>query len=320
MRADRWLPCLLLPLLGGCGDESPPLLGSLEWDRVAITADASERVLRWHVAEGDVVQAGAMLLELDTRRIDARIVQARGDVVQAEARLSELANGARIEAIEAARADLASARAAQVEAEQDYTRAAELRERGLVATAALDQATATRGQRRAATAAADARLKELVRGTRPEQIEQATAAVDTARAAVSTLQLDRERLTIVAPRPGRIDALPFKVGDQPPMGAVVASLLVGDTPYARVFVPMPRRAAMAPGVHLDLHVQGIDAPFDSIVRSIRSEPSFTPYYALAGDDASRLVYRAELVLQGDDARALPSGLPVTADLPGNERE
>jgi HlyD family secretion protein len=46
------------------------------------------------------------------------------------------------------------------------------------------------------------------------------------------------------------------------------------------------------------------------LRSIRSEPSFTPYYALAGDDASRLVYAAELLL--DSGADLPAGLPVTA--------
>ena len=34
--------------------------------------------------------------------------------------------------------------------------------------------------------------------------------------------------------------------------------------------------------------------------------------ALAGDDAARLVYRAELVLQGDGAADLPAGLPVSA--------
>ena len=319
MRADRWLWCLL-PLIAGCSAEPQPLLGSLEWDRVAITADASERVLSWHVAEGDTVEAGALLLVAAEAGHEVTVAQAGGDLAQAVAHLSELANGARIESVDAARADVASARAAQVEAEQDYVRSAELRERGLVAAATLDQATAARDQRRAATIAADARLKELVRGTRPEQVEQAAAAVDAARAAVAALQLDRERLTIVAPRPGRIDALPFKVGDQPPAGAVVASLLVGESPYARVFVPMPRRTAIAPGAHLDVRVQGIDLPFDSIVRSIRSEPSFTPYYALAGEDASRLAYRAELVLQGESTRDLPSGLPVTAELASDERE
>ncbi len=33
--------------------------------------------------------------------------------------------------------------------------------------------------------------------------------------------------------------------------------------------------------------------------------------ALAGDDASRLVYRAEIVLD-ETARTLPAGLPLTA--------
>ena len=49
------------------------------------------------------------------------------------------------------------------------------------------------------------------------------------------------------------------------------------------------------------------------VRSIRSEAAFTPYYALTGDDASRLMYRAELVLQGEAARQLPAGLPLSAE-------
>jgi HlyD family secretion protein len=54
--------------------------------------------------------------------------------------------------------------------------------------------------------------------------------------------------------------------------------------------------------------------FTAKVRSIRSEASFTPYYALAGDDATRLVYRAEVVLQGDGAADLPAGLPVSASV------
>jgi len=91
---------------------------------------------------------------------------------------------------------------------------------------------------------------------------------------------------------------------------VLVSLLVGDAPYARVFVPSPRRAALDVGAHFDVHVEGVATPFAATLRSIRSEPSFTPYYALAGDDATRLVYQAELVLEG--GAELPAGLPVTA--------
>jgi HlyD family secretion protein len=313
MRVDRPLILLATALLAACDrDENPPLVGSLEWDRIAVTAELPEPVIQWNVAEGDRVDAGTVLLEQDARRQDARIAAARGDLEQAEARLQELANGARIETIDAARANLARARAAESEAIMDYERMAELESRGLVATAALDQSLAQRNQARAQTQAFEAQLQELTHGTRPEQVEQAAAAVEAARASLASAELTRERLTVRAPRAGRVDALPFHPGDHPPIGAELASMLVGDAPYARVFVPAPRRAALQPGDRFEIHVEGVEQVFRATLRSIRSEASFTPYYALAGDDASRLVYRAELVIEGPGSADLPAGLPVSA--------
>ena len=46
---------------------------------------------------------------------------------------------------------------------------------------------------------------------------------------------------------------------------------------------------------------------------IRSEPGFTPYFALVGKDAARLSYLAEIELTGEDARSLPAGLPVRVE-------
>lgn len=304
---------LMLAALGLAGCTEPataPLIGTLEWDRVAVTAELSEPVLRWAVAEGDRIDAGAVVLELDARRQDARIAEAESQLAMSEARLTELTRGARIETIDAARANLARARAAQTDAETEYTRVAELRKRELVAQSAVDQALATRNQRRAETQAAEAQLRELTQGTRPEQIEQAAAAVAAARASLDTLKLTRERLTVRAPRAGRVDALPFRAGDQPPVGAELVSMLVGDAPYARVFVPAPQRAELGIGARFEVRVEGVAAPFTATLRSIRSEPSFTPYYALAGNDASRLVYRAELLLDG--GAELPAGLPLAA--------
>ncbi|HET8696929.1 MAG TPA: HlyD family efflux transporter periplasmic adaptor subunit [Gammaproteobacteria bacterium] len=320
-RAGRALAALAATaLLAACArDDNPPLLGSLEWDRVAVTAELSEPVLRWNVAEGDHVEAGTVLLELDPRRQDARIAEARGTLMQAEGRLSELAHGATLETIDTARANLARARAAEVQAETDYARTADLLKRELVTATAADQALATRDQARAQTRANEAQLRELTRGTRPEQVEQAAAAVDAAKGALAALELTRERLTVRAPRAGRVDALPFHPGDQPPVGAELVSLLVGDAPYARVFVPAPRRAEVQPGDEFEISVEGVSTPFRAKVRSVRSEASFTPYYALSGDDATRLVYRAELVLEGAGAAELPAGLPVSARAVANER-
>jgi HlyD family secretion protein len=313
MRIERIGGLLAALSLAGCAKEGPQaLIGMLEWDRIAVTAELAEPVLRWAVAEGDKVEAGAVLLELDPRRQDARIAEARGNLAMNEGKLAELTHGARIETIDAARANLASAHAAQTDAETEYTRVAEMRKRELVAQSLLDQALAARNQRRAATQALEAQLRELTHGTRPEQIEQAAAAVDAARATLSGLTLTRERLTVRAPRAGRVDALPFRAGDQPSLGAEIVSMLVGDAPYARVFVPAPQRAALKVGDRFEVRIQGVAEPFMAKLRSIRSEPSFTPYYALAGDDASRLVYRAELLLEGAAAADLPAGLPASA--------
>lgn len=317
--SKRLLPSLiLLALLSGCepaGDDA--LLGTLEWDRIGLPAEASETILSWQVAEGDRVEAGQLLLELDPRRQDARIAQARGEVAQAEARLSELSNGARLETIEAAQAILARNHAELTDAERNFQRFDTLYQHRQVATAELDRARASRDQARAATRNADAQLRELTHGTRPEQLQQAAASLEAVRANLARLQLDREHLSLRAPRAGLVDALPFKPGDQPPAGAELASLLVGDAPYARIYIPASQRTHFKLGDSMRVTVQGVAQPFAATLSSIRSEASFTPYFALSGDDASRLMYRAELRLQGDGARQLPAGLPLSAERDAN---
>lgn len=304
---------VLLVCAAGCDQETGLTLpGSTEWDRNTVLAEASEPVLEWLVAEGDRVDAGQILLRLDGRRFDARIAEASARLDEAKATLAELEAGPRDQTIARARAELRSAEAAVVEAELEYDRVATLLARGLTSQASVDQAVAVRDQRRAAVGAAEAVLDELLAGTRAEQIAQAKARVATIQAEIHELELTRRRLDVTAPRDGRVDALPFKPGDQPRTGDVVASLLVGDRPIGRIFVPAASRASLAPGDRLDVDVEGVDGSFSASLRSIRSEASFTPYYALTGDDASRLVYRAEIVFEDAAAADLPAGLPLVA--------
>ena len=134
-----------------------------------------------------------------------------------------------------------------------------------------------------------------------------------AQAAAQQVSLDQ--LDVVAPRAGVVDSLPYKLGDQPAVGAPLVILLVGDAPYARIYLPEPQRANVKVGDRLRVHVEGRGQTYLGTVRMIRNEPSFTPYYALAGDDAARLSYLAEVAL-GADAADLPAGLPVQVDLTG----
>ena len=313
MRINPFYLAGLLMLLAGCNNSEPPmLLGTLEWDRIGIPAEASETVLNWQVAEGDQVKAGQLLLQLDPRRLDAQVAQATAEVTQAQARLDELSNGARSEVIDAAQAALLRARADANAAARNFQRIDSLYQRKQLAIAELDRARASRDESAAAVSSADARLRELTNGTRPEQLAQASAALQAANSRLEQLQLNRQHLDVRAPRAGRVDSLPFRVGDQPPLHAEVVSLLVGDAPYARLFVPASLRNRLAIGDSLQITVESIATPFNGKLRSIASDPSFTPYYALTGEDASRLVYRAEVVLDDTDAAQLPAGLPLSA--------
>jgi HlyD family secretion protein len=315
LRANR--PSALLAvavLLAGCnGKSNTQLLGTLEWDRASVAAEASEPIIRIAVAEGDSVHAGDAILELDPRRTDADLAHARALAQQAQAQLAALRHGARAETIDAARADLARATAEVENARREHDRATSLLPTGAISQTAYRRAETDARSADGAQQSARAKLQELLHGTRPEDIDQAEAALAAAQAEAQLLQLKRERLSVRAPRDGRVDALPFKLGDQPPLGATLVNLLAGDAPYARVYVPASRRTQLAIGAHCTVQVEGVAQPFAAKLRSLRSDPAFTPYYALTGDDASRLAYRAELLLEGATATQLPAGLPLTAD-------
>lgn len=302
-------------LLAGCGGEEPaPLLGTLERDRLELVAESQEPIIRMAVTEGQRVVAGQLLASLDPTAFEPRIDQARAGVQQAERRLAELVTGPRREEILAARARLSGAAARLEAARREFQRVSELVSRRLLAESDLDNSRAARDSAEAEAAAAREQLLELERGTRSEVVQQAQAALDAARAALAELAVSRERLDVTAPRDGVVEALPYELGERPPRGAPVVVMLADGPPYARVFVPEPLRARVAAGAAVVVRLDGSDRAWTGEVRFIASEAAFTPYYALNERDRSRLSYLAEVVLTEDEARTLPTGIPVQVEL------
>ena len=310
----RLSPLVLLAVAGlaACSKPPPQALGTLEYDRIALPAPAAERVVAIDVREGERVKAGQALLQLDPTHTQSELAAAEAQAQQQREVLAELQAGPRGEDIERARANLAAVQAQARESRAYYDRLVPLKGKGYVAAADLDRARAAAGNAEGQVTASRAALDELLHGTRPEQIAQAQAAVAAATAQAGAQQVLLGKLAIVAPRAGRIDSLPYKLGDQAPIGAPVAILLAGDAPYARIYVPEQQRARVRVGDAIQVFVSGRDQPYAGKVRMIRSEPDFTPYYALIGDDAARLSYLAEVTL-GADAVELPAGLPVRVE-------
>jgi HlyD family secretion protein len=303
------LPALLFV---ACAPEPPQALGTLEFDRITVPAPVAERIVAIHVREGELVKAGTSLLTLDRTRVEAETQATAAEAQRRREALTELEAGARAEQVRQARASLAAAEADARDATAYYDRVRGLAERQLVAASDVDRARAAASSANAQVRRAEAVLDELLHGTRPEQVAQGEAALRGAQASEAAQRALLAKLEVVAPRDGRIDSLPYRLGDQAPVGSPLVVMLVGGAPYARVYVPEPIRAGVHVGDAARVYVEGSDTAHAGRVRMIRSEPVFTPYYALTGEDAARLSYLAEVSLEAE-AADLPAGLPVRVE-------
>ncbi len=309
------LSCLALLSLQACSPKDANLaLGTLERDRIQLKATSAEVIVELPVAEGTSVHQGDLIVRLDDRRQTAQVARAQANVDAATANLNKLRHGARAEDIAAARAQVSGAQAVLDEAQKNFARAESLVKQKLMRVAELDSARSQRDSAKANLDHANENLLVLTNGTRPEDLEQAEAQVKLAEASLALEAQSLRELNIVATRDGILDHLPKKLGDRTAVGETVAILLSQGAPYARVYVPAPKRVLLKAGQQLRVRVEGVTETFQGQVRWISQDPAFTPYYALNSSDRARLVYLAEVSLPAS-AADLPSGIPAQVELP-----
>lgn len=300
---------LPLVLLAACEEQPLQAVGQLESDRVELVSESFEPILSIAVLEGDTVNLGSIVLRQDTARLDIRIREAQANILRIQAILDEQISGPRSETIDAARANL---REANIEREfrgKELDRLIGLRARDLTSIESVDTAQKLMQSAEARIEFVTAVLAELEAGTREEQINQTRGLLQQAQAQLGSLRFDRERLFVTSPVAAIVDSLPFEVGERPRLGDVVAVLLTGAQPYARLYIPEPLRVGISIGTQLQVHVDGMEQTLTGTVRRISAEPSFTPYFALTERDRGRLSYLAEVALPDLPTR-LPDGVPV----------
>lgn len=120
------LPLLLLAAIIGLGvaawqifsperfePERGSFFGTIEAEEVAISSETGGRVKAIYVSKGDWVEAGQLLVEMDSELLDLQIKQAEAALEMAQAKLALLKAGPRAEDIRKAEAELAQAEAAR---------------------------------------------------------------------------------------------------------------------------------------------------------------------------------------------------------------
>ncbi len=197
--------------------------------------------------EGDAVQAGEMLGRLDDRRLQARRAELAARLEQARQQLREMVAGPREEVKRAAQAEVARLKAELRLAELRTAREARLHRRNATTDAEYDDVRLTRDATKASLAAAQARLDELKNGTRAERIAAQQALVAQIEAELATIDIDLDKLRLMAPFAGTIAARHLDEGRVVAAGEAVLELLETHHLQARIGVAAPEACQLAVG-------------------------------------------------------------------------
>jgi HlyD family secretion protein len=315
MLAKRVVLILISLVITACSDSNEGVaLGTLERERVIHPATTNEILIDLPVSAGQLVEKGQVIAKFDAELQQAIVAKAQAQLAQATAFLEKTLNGARPEEVAAASAKVAAANAAYTQSEANFRRAKTLVKDKLASQETLDSATAARDETFANLESAKQHLNELTNGSRVEDINSAKAQVQAAEAELKVQQKYLSDLTIKAMRAGRVDNLPWHVGERVTKGSPVVIIQANSAPYARVYIPEPYRAKLNQGMTLTVRVDGIDKNIQGELTWIATEPAFTPFYALNQEERARLMYLAEVTLPASENN-LPTGVPAQVVMP-----
>ena len=315
MLAKRVVLILISLVITACSDSNEGVaLGTLERERVIHPATTNEILIDLPVSAGQLVEKGQVIAKFDAELQQAIVAKAQAQLAQATAFLEKTLNGARPEEVAGASAKVAAANAAYTQSEANFRRAKTLVKDKLASQETLDSATAARDETFANLESAKQNLNELTNGSRVEDINSAKAQVQAAEAELKVQQKYLSDLTIKAMRAGRVDNLPWHVGERVTKGSPVVIIQANSAPYARVYIPEPYRAKLNQGMTLTVRVDGIDKDIQGELTWIASEPAFTPFYALNQEERARLMYLAEVTLPISENN-LPTGVPAQVIMP-----
>ncbi|MEW5984774.1 MAG: efflux RND transporter periplasmic adaptor subunit [Acidobacteriota bacterium] len=318
-------------LASGCSNGGPVnqirVSGYIEATEVQLSAEVGGRLTALRVAEGDRVEAGSVIAELDTADTALALKRAAAERRASDAQLRLLVAGARPEDIRqadaqraAAAADLDGARRELGSAERDLKRFEALIAANSGAEKPRDDAETRRDVARqrvrggeARVRAAEEALARLKAGARREEIEAARARVAAIDAQIAALEKATRDATVRSPVAGIVTQ---KLVDQGELIAPRSPLVVVadlDHVWANVYMDEPLVPRVTLGQTATIHTDAGGAGIEGTVTFISPKAEFTPRNVQTAEERSKLVYRLKITVDNRSG-VLKQGMPVEAEI------
>ena len=282
--ARRLVPLLLILLLGAAlfllyqrnkAPTLPPGIasgnGRLEAVEVDVATKVAGRLAKVQLHEGDNVQAGQVVAELDADDLRAQLRAAEAQTLQARAALQE------------SRAGLASAQSQQKLARITLERSRKLEKQGFATNDQLDQ-------RQSALQTADAAVNAA-----QSKISAADAAVAAAAARVDVLRVALNDTTIKAPINGRVLDRLAEPGEVLAAGGKIVTLHDMADVDMSIYLPTAEAGKLAVGSPARIVLDALPGqPLPAKAVFVAPHSQFTPKEVETRNEREKLMFRVKV--------------------------
>jgi HlyD family secretion protein len=303
------------------GKEDPRLLasGTVEATEAHLGFQVPGRITSIAVREGDLVQEGMQLAELDRKEMLARREEARARIAAARSQLSELESGFRKEEISEAQAAVDAARVRLQDAERDVARTKTLFEGGAVSREAYDKAELAEQLAKSQLVQIEERLGLLETGFRQERIATQRAQLAQAEASLQVIDASLENMLLVAAFDGVLTVRHREPGETVPAGQAVLTVMNREDRWVRIYVREDRIGAVKHGTSAEITTDTYpNKTYSGRVVFIASEAEFTPKSVQTTEERVRLVYAVKVQITSDPDYDLKPGMPADVRLEVDE--
>jgi HlyD family secretion protein len=263
--------------VSACGSRSNSVSGTIEVDEVHVGPRSGGRVEKIFAWEGDTLHAGQPIVQLEATEL-----QARRDLAAAQINTA-------IHDADAQQAQLDFLR-------DDAKRQADLLKRKVVSPNDAE---------RAVSAAK----------TQEKNVEAAKMRVTQARAQLADIDAQVAEMQVIAPADSVLEVLSVKVGDVLPANREVATLLLPQHLWVRVYVPELWLGRIKVGEAVRVRVDSFrNQDFPGTVEQINRQAEFTPRNVQTVEDRIRQVFGVKIRLPNNDDR-LRAGMAADVYFP-----
>ena len=254
---------VLLLCFAACDKRKNAVSGTIEVDEAHVGPRMAGRVEKIFAQEGDRLKEGQTIAQLEASEL-----RARRDLAAAQ--------------IDTAIRD-ADAAAAQLE----FLRADAKRQKDLLARKVVSPNDAER---------ADSAAK-----TQEKNVEAAQMKIIQARAQLADIESQLKEMQVVAPAESILEVLSVKVGDVLPPNGEVATLLLPQHLWVRVYIPEPWLGHIKIGDQVRVQVDSFPGKdFPGVVEQVNRQAEFTPRNVQTVEDRIRQVFGVKIRLPNDD--------------------